>query len=91
MRVPYDSLTDEGKRISKRGGRGIFSLFLGCVLSYCGLLLYLAIAPQPNLVLIEIWFAGTGGTTGLGIAMITRHLNRTLPRHQVSERVFKLT
>ena len=87
MRVPYNSLDDEGKRIAKRGSRGIFSLLIGCVLSYIGLLLYLKIAPQPNLTLIEIWFVGTSVVVSLGIGIINGHLNRTLPRHQVSDDV----
>jgi len=81
--IPYDTLNDEGKRISKRGSRCNFSLLIGCVLSYSGLLLYIEIAPQPNLTLIDFWFVGTGAALGLGSIMITGYLNRTLPRYQV--------
>ena len=87
MRVPDNLLNDEGKRIAKRGGRRIFSLLIGCVLSYIGLLLYLKIAPQLNLTLIAIWFSGTSAAVSLGIGIINGHLNRTLPRHQISDDV----
>ena len=88
MRVPYNSLDDGGKRIAKRGSRGIFYVkMIPCILSYIGLLLYLKIAPQPNLMLIEFWFAGTSAAVGLGLITNTGHLNRTLPRHQVSDDV----
>lgn len=87
MRVPDNLLNDEGKRIAKRGGRRIFSLLIGTALSYIGLLLYLKIAPQPNLALIEIWLAGPGIVLPLGITLINRHLKRTLPKHQVSDDV----
>ncbi len=87
MRVPDNFLNDEDKWIAKRGRRRMFSLMIYSVLSNIGLLLYLKIAPQPNLMLIEIWFAGTGAALGLGITTITGHLDRTLPRHQVSDDV----
>ena len=87
MRVPDNLLNEEGKRIARRGSRGIFSLLIGTALSYIGLLFYVKIAPQPNLTLIEIWFAIPGGVLSLGIPLINRHLNRTLPRHQLSDDV----
>ena len=85
MRVPDNLLNDEGKRIAKRGGRHLYSVFIATALSYICLLLYLKIAPQPNLALIELWFAVPGVVLPLGITLINRHLNRTLPRHQISE------
>ena len=87
MRAPDNLLNDEGKRIAKRGGRRIFSLLIGTALSYIGLLLYLKIAPQPNLTLIGIWLAVPGVVLPLGISLINRHLDRALPRHQVSDDV----
>ena len=87
MSVPDNLLNDEGKRIAKRGGRHIFSLLIATALSYIGLLLYLKIAPQPNLRLIEIWLAGPVVVLSLGITLINRHLKHTLPRHRVSDYV----
>ncbi len=87
MRVPDNLLNDEGRRIAKRGSRGFFFVLIGCVLSYTGLLLYLKFAPQPKLTLIEIWFVGTGAAVSVGIGIINGHLNRTLPRHQISDDV----
>jgi len=78
------SLDEEGQRIAKRGSVGIMSLLVGGALALAGLLLYLRIAPQPNLILIEIWFAAPGLVVGLGISAINRHLKRTLAAHHVS-------
>jgi hypothetical protein len=83
MRVPDNLLNDEGKRIAKRGGRCVFSLLIATALSYIGLLVYLRIAPQPNLPLIEFWFAGPGIVSSLGITLINRSLSHTLRRYQV--------
>ena len=84
LRVPDNLLNDEGKRIAKRAGRVVFSMLIGTVLSYVGLLLYLKTAAQPNLTLIEIWFHGTKAVLFLGTVTILVYLNRTLPRYQIS-------
>lgn len=87
MHVPDNLLDEEGKRIARRGRRRIFSLWIVTALLYTALLIYLTVAPRPNLILVEIWFAAPGVGLTLGVSLIHRHLNRTLPRHQVSVEV----
>jgi len=85
MRVADNLLNDEGKSIAKRAGRATFALLIGTALSYVGLLVYLKMAPQPNLTLIEIWVVAPGVVLSLGITLINNHLNRTLPNYQISD------
>ncbi len=85
MRLSDQMLNEDGKRIAQRGRRSVFRLYIGTALLYLGLLIYLTIAPQPNLILVELWFAGPGIALSLGITMINWHLNRTLPGYKLPE------
>lgn len=91
VRVPDNLLNKEGKRIARRAGRGVFSLLIGTVLSYIGLFMYLEIAPQPNLNLIKIWLAAPAVVLPLGITLINKYLDRTLPLHRAADDVNDLT
>ncbi len=73
------------RRAGERGGRRIDSLLIAAAVSYLGLLCYLQIAAQPNLMLIEIWFAAPGAVLTIG-TLIDRHPDRTHARHSCQAR-----
>ncbi len=80
--TPYEMLDNESQRIVMRGVTGIFALVIGGLLSFLGLIFYMANGNNLNWTLFHIWFGGTSATVAIGISFINKRLERFMLRQQ---------